>query len=101
MNTETENKCSICGRKQGRDRVFGYPIGYVEGTLKVGGRATVYQICTKCKRCFIKENPHESNGFNNRRTGKRVVEIQKSPDQSSISAEEIFQQTPTDDKRPD
>ena len=89
MNTTAENKCNVCGRKEGRDREFGYPIGYIETPLKVGGRQIIYQTCTKCKRCFVKENPHESNGFGAIRGKKRVVRIQKSIEQSSSPSEEL------------
>ena len=103
MNTTKEdNKCSICGRKRGEDREFGYPIGYYTLTVKVGGKPTEYQTCSKCKRCFIKEVVDEPSEFGFKNTGnrKRVVKIPKVPE-SSTSTEELRAVLQTQKRRSD
>lgn len=78
---DSNESCRVCGRKKGVSKEFGYKIGYYETTLKIGGRATVFQICSKCNRCFIKDNTHypESAPWSNKEK-IRVVTIQEKQD---------------------
>lgn len=76
-------KCKLCERKEGRDKDFGYPIGYYEIEFKTAGRSSIWVICTRCNRCSLKE-VEEKNGFSPRR--KRVVTLKSSSNAGSTSA---------------
>lgn len=82
-------QCRVCGKKEGRHDEFGYRIGFYEVDFTVGGRVTTYEMCTKCKRLFIKGGNGLERFENN--TRRRIVYIPEGARESGSSSEELFE----------
>jgi len=49
-------RCKLCNIPEVKDPDMGYISGFYEMELKMGSTPVVYEVCSKCNRCSLKNS---------------------------------------------